>query len=171
MSLSSGPCDSHLETIKMKYGNRKFPTVGNFVVESHIRVGSETIDEHLSTSYFYYPFKDVYKNSWDRQWTPPEGGGKEGQGSTEYSPSWIEEIYRANMYFSKNRPLGEKWILRRGDRTIVVDMSHELGPAKKNGDGGVSSEVAHFLGGTDNIWAARLIDNETPLGAIECKEK
>lgn len=162
-----GNCETVSETIAMTYGFNTFPVMGNFATESHLQIGSETIAEHLVMTQAIYPM--TFKNSWDKVFTPAEGGGAVGQGSRQEKPSMIEEVYRANMYFAKNRPLGEKWLLRRGDKTIVVDMSHELGPPRKHGIAGASSEVIHYLGGDDNIWISRLKDSGIKLGPIDCE--
>lgn len=161
-------CASDPVSIEMKYGTLTFPVIGEFVTESHLQIGNETIEEHLKMTQELYPI--VFKNSWDKVFTPAEGGGKVGQGSRQEKPSIEEEVYRANMYFAKNRPLGEKWLLRRGEKTIVVDMSHELGPPKKHGVAGASSEVIHYLGGNDSIWISKLKDSSLKLGPITCGE-
>lgn len=160
-------CSTYKETIQMKYGELDFPVLAaKAVVESHLQITSETIENHLQMTQIIYPM--VFKNSWDKVFTPAEGGGKVGQGSRPEKPSMEEEVYRANMYFAKNRPLGEKWLLRRGERTIVVDMSHELGPPRKHGLIGFSSEVEDYLGGIDDVWIGR-VDSKLPLGPIACE--
>ncbi len=170
---------------------------GRFPVESHLLTADEQaesgwpkskgegIDEHVRASCAVLKAKygltdedceDVYKNSWERVWTPAEGGGQIGQGSKGIPPHLEEEMFSFNMRWIPPVPPGTKFLLSHGDRHVIVSGGYEFGPGKKivakGAIGGVQPEVEYFLGAkTSSTIRVRSLENiqEMPLGPVVCE--
>lgn len=168
------------EQIRLKQGSLSFPRSGNFVTESHYATTEDGFDggrlfpatstEGMATHmdracdllHVIYGFKDlredcaeIYNDSWDRVWTPAEGG-QQGQGAVgNLRPTPVQELWQGNLMYSsggKPRP-GTKYIVRNpaSGRAVVVSMGFEVGP----------NDTGTFLGGltTETQWA---LDNRSP---------
>lgn len=128
-------CEVIADTIKHKYpyGDNTWertiilPTVGKFVEESHYVTTNDSFDSgswpnskdqlienHLKTSFAIYQgydpeiaFDNLYSKSWQKQWTPEEGGHF-GQGSI------------GNSQLDELSPEMEMWFL-----TMMWDKGHK----------------------------------------------
>ena len=110
------------------------------------------------------------KAAFFRQWTPPEGG-LAGQGSISKKPEPIQEMFSGNMNWAPGSrpPAGEKWIVTRGGKSVVIAMGFETGPRAPELLGGLQPEVVHYLGGLDAVQIGRLVDQSLPYGPVVCQ--
>lgn len=184
-------------TINLAFGNKwkrsvKLPAKGKFVEESHYATTEDTfpggnpfpatsfegIDAHLDRSFqiLKAQFPDaikgaVYKQSWQKQWTPPEGGkaGQAARGSLKPTPD--QEMWQGNMMFAKGelpKP-GTKFLMRANGKSCVIQMGFEIGPGAEKFLGGVTREVHWYLGtgNESEIEIALLKDQGLPLGPLK----
>lgn len=171
------------------------PLFGKFVEESHYATTkdsflntnfpinqTENIDAHLQRSYEIYQqfdpnatFNELYKNSWNKVWTPSEGG-ENGQGSIGNSQLTLlkpeHEIWFMTMMWKKGtkpKP-GTKFILSANKKSVVVVAGFETGPSSEDFIGGVTCEVHRWLK-TNNqsmIKVSYPIDQNITVGPITC---
>ncbi len=167
------------------------PCTGCFVEESHYSTTQESFPEgrkfpktkdenilpHLQRSYPLYrvydpemSFEALYRNSWHKVWTPPEGW-EYGQGSVgEIRPTPEEELWFMTMMWAPGEkpPVGTKFLLRANNRQIVVVAGYETGPGDKQYLGGITREVHAWLR-TNNeslIEIQLLVDQSVKIGPI-----
>ncbi len=173
-------CNCNDSSILIKQGLRykdirwerdlQIPAKGRLVEESHYLTTqdafpdsgfpkniTDSIESHLERSFLLYKkfdtsavFEDVYKNSYNRVWTPAENG-ECGQGSIgktqlnllkpEYEMWMITMMWRDG---SRPKP-GTKFILSANNRSVVVIAGFETGPASEEFLGGVTCEVHRWL--------------------------
>lgn len=170
------------------------PAKGKMVLESHLATSEDSFDgrafpstrdekmaDHLSRSCArLVPFgassgcSEVYTTRYHREYTPAEGGGKIGQGSTgDRKPPVDNEMWILNMMFrAENVPrAGERWLVSAGGRYVVVAAGWEIGPSDQSFLGGLQGEVHWYLR-TDNrseiTVHGPLKDQTIPTGPIEC---
>lgn len=168
------------------------PRMGLMVEESHYQTqqdyaiiphwpksSKQGIDEHLEMSCAHYKIFDptvvcdrLYRQEWERVWTPSEKGNI-GQGSRgNYRPLISQEMWQGTMMVAgENFPLNTRMLARFGPRAVVLYMGHEVGPGSKKYLGGMSVE-AHAWLGTNNetqIELSLLKDQTLPFGPINCK--
>jgi hypothetical protein len=171
----------------------ELPTTGKFTEESHYvtyldtfsyslwpQTKSENIAAHLKRSYDYYnqfdstkPFSSLYKNYWQKEWTPEEGGHF-GQGSTGEKQLKIlkpeHELWLLNMMWAprKRPPPNTKFLLEANNKKVVVLAGFETGPMNKFFLGGVTREVHGWLGtnNTSDIKISYLKNQNLPAGPI-----
>lgn len=169
----------------------KLPAIGKFVEESHyctteddFRNGrlfavskDELMDRHLARSLKLYQTYDssvseesIYNHSWNREWTPPEGG-EWGQGSVgDVKPSPEEELWLITMMWAPNtKPkIGTKFLLSANGRHVVVVAGYETGPGSEEYLGGVTCEVHSWLqtNNSSQIEVAYLKNQDVPLGPV-----
>ncbi len=193
-------CETTPKTIKQGFRNEwsrtvELPTSGKFVEESHYVTTNdfasggwpstkvESIDEHLQRSFQLYKkynseiqFDNLYKNHWQKEWTPEEGGHF-GQGSVgevqknELAPE-MEMWFMTMMWASSNdRPArGTKFLLQANGKSVVVIAGFETGPSSESKLGGVTPEVHKWLK-TDNnstIKVSFLKDQMVVVGPLNC---
>jgi hypothetical protein len=178
-----------------KSGLRKnFPALGHWATESHYvttsdtsfqkrypRSQSEGIASHLSNScrllQRQFPSlsancAEVYHDSWERRWTPSEGGTI-GQGArSKFRPSLTEEMWQGNMMFAGGHlpPHGTRYLLRNpsNGRAAVISFGFERGPANTHRYlGGLSSEAIWYLG-SDRLEVSYLANQHAALGPTHC---
>lgn len=199
-----GSCSVAQSTIKheLKTGNGpwqrtiELPADGKFVEESHYLTAnenfkdkqwpdgkSEQIQVHLKRSFKAYKkydptikFKDLYPQSWQKEWTPREGG-QFGQGSvgeiqrTELSIQ-MEMWFLTMMWAKGERPArGTKFLLTANDKNIIVIAGYETGPSSQKYLGGVTREVHQWLGtSSKDIIKVQLLENQTLApGPLKCQ--
>lgn len=193
-------CETTPKTIKQGFRSEwsrtvELPASGKFVEESHYVTtndftnGSwptskiEFIDEHLQRSFQLYKkydsnikFEGLYKNYWQKEWTPEEGGHF-GQGSvgevqkSELTPE-MEMWFMTMMWASSNdRPArGTKFLLQANGKSVVVIAGFETGPGSESKLGGITREVHKWLGTNNNstIKVSYLKDQTVAIGPINC---
>lgn len=166
-----------------------FPATGRLVLESHLATPQDRevscpaggIEAHLERScailQSQFGVTDcgrVFKTRWHRQWTPAEGGGQCGQGSTVQPP--VEaEMFVFNMMTRRGStpPAGEKWLLCN-DRTaqcVVAAAGYEIGPNDQGFIGGAQGEALHFLSADNSTTLTvrgPLRDQSVGYGPINC---
>lgn len=167
----------------------ELPIMGRAVVESHWVSTADLftrgvypvheehrIDEHLKMSCNILgksDCSDVYNAPFKRKWTPPEGGGWWGQGSRGfYRPSIEQETWGATLNMKKNFAPNTRLLVHYGNRSLVVSVGHEIGPASSKYVMGMSSE-SHWYLGTNNESFIELeypINQDLPLGPIKCRK-
>lgn len=165
--------ESHLATSEDYFKGEMFPSHQRDRVDEHIKRSCEQIGQMYPVNFC---LSSMYRYSHRSVWTPAEGGGKIGQGAVgERRPLPIHEIFSCNMYFKKIPKEGERFIVTFKEKSLVVDMSYEIGPAKgrMNLIGGCRPEVFMLLGIERNpeiVSFTRPLDQGLNLGPIDCKE-
>lgn len=171
-----------------------FPTTGRFVVESHLRTkdevysgrdgfpknATEGIIQHLRLhDGVLAPLgrraSDVYKEDYEKEFTPKEEGGEWGQGSEEILPTIEQETWIANLPWKAERPSmtkPEKWLIKNGTQmSVVVVLGFESGPTfDMDYLGGAQPAIHFFLKATDEtpLTIGKLRDQSIPLGVAKC---
>ncbi|MBO3696881.1 hypothetical protein [Roseivirga sp. E12] len=202
IQIPTGNCTTTESAIRhaLNRGNRgwnrtiELPTSGRFVEESHYVTSSEKlasswpktktegIQHHLKESLKIYrrfepkaSLTDLYPNSWNKEWTPEEGG-RFGQGSvgdlqrSELTTS-MEMWFMTMMWAKGERPKpGTKFLLSANDKRIIVVAGFETGPSDQKYLGGVTREVHHWLGtnSQDSIKVQLLGNHSLDPGPIRC---
>lgn len=185
-------CETKVEKINLiNRSGFSLPATGFMVEESHYLVkgdsfpksASDGIESHIQKNCSllrkFIPDLDskctpVYKNSWERVWTPAEGG-KVGQGARGMNfPSREEVIWQANMFFAKGflPTPGEKWLVTNvaTKKSVVVNMGYEVGPRDSKWIGGLVPEASYVTGGAGaKVTLGRLIDQHVSYGPINCE--
>jgi len=185
-------CETKVEKINLINRNGfSLPATGYMVEESHYLVkgdsfpksASDGIELHIQKNCSllrkFAPGLDakctpVYKNSWERVWTPAEGG-RVGQGARGMNfPSREEVIWQANMFFAKGflpNP-GEKWLVTNiaTKKSFVVNMGYEVGPRDSKWIGGLVPEASYMVGGAGvEVSLGRILDQNVSYGPINCQ--
>jgi hypothetical protein len=171
------------------------PASGRFSEESHyvtnqdkfIKVdfpfnSTDSIFAHLQRSYLLYKrydpsatINDLYQNSWNKVWTPSEGG-EFGEGSIGNKQLKLlnpeTELWLMTMMWSNNSmpKTGEKFIVSANNRSVVVVAGYETGPLSADFIGGLTSEVHSWLK-TNNKSIIRISypkNQNIPIGPITC---
>lgn len=176
-------------------GTVNLPATGKFVLESHLattvdtfpngrlfpKTTSENIQAHLSASCIELKTIDtgiecssVYSTSYQKVWTPKEGGGVAGQGSVgDLKPSLREEMFTVNMMWKTSPKPGTRMLATYKDKNVVVIAGYETGPGEAKYLGGMQGEVFYFLGVKDNestaVTLSKLKDQTATPGPIICK--
>lgn len=185
----SNACEfEHIFVKTTNQGVVKLPKVGFLVEESHYltkedlqisgypRTSKEGIEEHLTRScdFLRAPCSELYRQSWEKVWTPSEGGGNIGGNARSVRPTMIQELFQGNMMFSKDsfpKP-GEKWLVKNHftGKAVVVSMGYEIGPGSKKYLGGISVEAHYFLGSNNEseLEFGKLKNQEIDYGPIKC---
>jgi hypothetical protein len=169
-----------------------YPATGDFVIESHYatkedKFGSrffpknmtEGINKHLDRSCVLYKnltgftgaCEEIYNTSYKKVWTPPESG-KAGQGSVgNLKPTPSEELFFGTQMWANGQkpPVGQKHLMCRKDKCLVVVFGYETGPAQEKYLGGVTTEVIHYLGSNKGITIELLKDQSLLPGPICCQ--
>lgn len=194
-------CDEVKEKMKLRHGEIDLPASGKFVEESHYatkdetfgvekrlfpKEGREEIERHLKRScellFNLYKIGDnlncseIYKNSWERCWTPSENG-KVGQGARgDFKPDPVSELWQGNMMFASGQlpKLGTKYIVTNpsNGKKVVINMGYEIGPGDKSFLGGVTTEVHYVLKAQNStiLKLGKAADQSLPYGPItNCK--
>jgi len=155
---------------------RLFPK-STFVIGKR-KIGSdEGIKQHLDREWIEYrkffpkvSFKELFDNTYVKQWTPAEGGSP-GQGSVGNTrPSVSEELWIANMFWSthgKPKP-GTKFLMTAHGKRVVVVMGYETGPEGREFLGGAQGTIFKALGMKNHDIAeiACLRDQSVPAGPV-----
>lgn len=187
---TNADCATVDETLVLSNQTVRLPATGRFVVESHLATTSdpgtfpttvtENIDQHLQRACHALSLIDnsvgpncsaVYRASYMRQWTPPEGG-KAGQGSVSTRPTALQEMFSGNMYWKGNiPPPGTRFLACYGVKCVVVAVGFETGPRDPKLLGGLQPEVFYFLKANDqsSIRWGRLKNQSLAYGPVECK--
>lgn len=196
VSCSSGQeailsnCDYEKTMVKTtNQGTFSLPRVGLLVEESHYLSKEDVhiesypstitsgIEEHLARScaFLKVPCSAIYRQSWEKVWTPSEGGGNIGGNARAIRPTMIQELFQGNMMFAKGylpKP-GEKWLVRNHftGKAVVVSMGYEIGPGSRKFLGGISIESHYFLGSNNEteLEFGKLKDQEMQYGPANCK--
>lgn len=184
-------CQTLINVEGLQNRELQLPAMGRLVNEDHHatrgmstpRSATDGISNHLTASCGKLNLptaKDcsgVYKASYQKRWTPAEGGGRVGDGVTKLKPTLEEEIWLFNMYWtSKNRPApGYKYLVSNpaNGRSVVVSGGYEVGPNSTYFIGGLSTEGHYYLKSNNetSLRVARLVDQSTKLGPITCEVK
>lgn len=169
------------------------PATGRMVGESHLVTTAdrqpaqqgERIQTHLERScrIMMQRFPDldcgrVYNADWIRQWTPAEGGGQLGQGSSGQKPAPEAELYAFNMMWRPGAApeAGSRWLIcnEAGSRCVVAAGGYETGPAEERWLGGVQRELQYFLGAdneTPVTVRGPLRNQSVPFGPVDCRAR
>lgn len=202
IEIPAGNCATSEATIRqaLNRGNNSWdrtielPYSGRFVEESHYVTSSdkflspwpktkkEEIHHHLKESLRIYrrfepkaTLADLFPNSWNKEWTPEEGG-RFGQGSvgdlqrSELTTS-MEMWFMTMMWANGERPKpGTKFLLSTNDKHIIVVAGFETGPSDQKYLGGITREVHHWLGtnSQDSIKIQLLENQSLTPGPIRC---
>lgn len=194
-------CEEVPEKIKLTFGEIQLPKLGKLVEESHYatkeetfgkeerlfpKEGREEIERHLRRScallYQLYKLGDnsscdgIYRQSWERAWTPSEGGFV-GQGARgNFKPDPVSEMWQGNMMFASGQlpKIGTKYIVTNplNNKKVVINMGYEIGPGSKTFLGGVTTEVHYVLGSQNDTMLnlGKASDQSLPYGPLEgCK--
>jgi len=142
------------------------------------KIGSdEGIKQHLDREWIEYrkffpkvSLKELFDNTYVKQWTPAEGGSP-GQGSVGNTrPSVSEELWIANMFWSSHgKPkLGTKFLMTAHGKRVVVVMGYETGPEGREFLGGAQGAIFKALGMKNHDVAeiACLRDQSVPVGPV-----
>jgi hypothetical protein len=178
--------------------NINLPTSGRFSEESHYvtnqdkfinfdfpKNSTDSIAEHLERSYLIYKrydplakFNALYKNSWNKVWTPSEGG-EFGEGSIGNKQLKLlnpeTELWLMTMMWSNNSmpKTGEKFIVSANNRSVVVVAGYETGPLSEDFIGGLTCEVHSWLK-TNNKSIIKISypkNQNIPIGPITCSNQ
>lgn len=163
--------ESHYATTEDKFADsRLFPVSSVEGVEAHMDRSCALIQKSFPKA----KCADIYTASYTKVWTPPENG-KAGQGARgDNRPTPEQELWQGNMMFkwaSMPKP-GEKWLIRNGDKTVVLSMGFEQGPGSEEWLGGVVPEVHWYLGSNNETQVEMmgpLKDQSVPYGPIVCE--
>lgn len=201
--VRSCDCTSIPITIKHKLPNGNspwrrtvsLPEAGRFVEESHYvttddRFGKEQwpnqkdqgIGMHLRRSFKVYrkydpsmQFENLYSHSWQKEWTPEEGGhfGQGAVGEIQLSELTAEmEMWFMTMMWAKGeRPKrGTRFLLTANNKHVIVIAGYETGPSSKTYLGGVTREVHKWLNTTSEseITISLLKDQSINIGPVVC---
>ena len=164
--------ERHYVTTKDKFFKIDFPKNETDNIASHLKRSFEIYKEYDSLAVF----NEVYKNSWNKAWTPSERG-ECGQGSigkvqlTTLKPKL--ELWMLTMMWEKgSKPkIGTKFILRANGKSVVVVAGFETGPASEEYIGGVTCEVHRWLQ-TNNHSQIEILypkNQNIPIGPVICK--
>ena len=184
-------CQTLISVEDLQNRDVQLPAIGRLANEDHHttrgmatpRTTTDGIANHLAASCGKLNLptandcSDVYKVSYQKRWTPAEGGGRIGDGVTKLKPTLEEEIWLFNMYWSaKKRPApGYKYLVTNpaNGRSVVVSGGYEVGPASSYFLGGISTEGHYYLKANNEtkLRVARLKNQATKLGPIDCEEK
>lgn len=196
---SGADCALVAERIGLRQGTLDFPRQGLFVTEAHYATREESfngsaypsvddagIEDHLQAScdllHSRYGFQgsstcaEVFRYSYERVWTPAEGGGAVGETATGTKPSREQEMFQGNMmYLAGQRPApGTRYILTNpgNGRSVVVSFGYEVGPSSSTYLGGLTTEVHWALQdtGTTQLRIGRARDQSLPYGPVECAD-
>lgn len=184
-------CEVVPTTVQLKWGAKKLPATGKFVLESHLatnldtfegrlfpKTGAEGITIHKARSCEAMRVLNgldcakMPDSKYTMVWTPAEGG-KIGQGSVgDKKPSVVEEMWTCNMMWTKAPKAGTKYLMKSGNKSVVVVMGYETGPGSKEWLGGCQGEVMWVLGATNNsqlTLLGELKDQSLSAGPINCQ--
>lgn len=180
---------------KWKY-TVQMPFIGKFVGECHyvtsldkqIKISpknsSDGIQDHLDRECLIYqttveniPCDKIFKDKWDKCWTPSEGG-EIGAGSIgldwqkkNFLPS--EEMWGMNMMWGKGQKPkpGTRFLLSFNGKSVVAYAGQETGPGSEEWLGGVSPAIHAYLGASNSsqIVISYLKDQTLKFGPINCK--
>ncbi|MDX2215634.1 MAG: TIGR02594 family protein [Oculatellaceae cyanobacterium bins.114] len=168
------------------------PCAGRFVEESHYsttqdrfpgerlfpNTQTENISSHLERSYQLYlafdqntSFEALYCNSWNKVWTPAEGGacGQGSVGSKRPDPE-VELWLMTMMWAPGEKPApGTKFLLSANNRQVVVVAGYETGPGSQEYLGGITREVHAWLRTNNNsqIEVRYLTDQSMKVGPVK----
>lgn len=172
------------------------PANGRFVEESHYvtdqdvfedgnwpQSKSEAITGHLKRSLEIYKqyeprvtLKQLYVNTWQKEWTPQEGGhfgqGAVGEAQRDELTVEMEMWLLTMMWASGERPArGTKYLLSANERNVVAIAGYETGPSGEQYLGGVTREVHYWLKTTSgsDISIALLKDQTLKPGPVTCQ--
>lgn len=194
-------CTTVKETVRLRWGETSFPSTGKFVVESHYATEEETFENaaafpktmtdeiarhlDLSCALLHSAFgftgncADIYRASYERVWTPAEGGGVAGQAArSQLKPSLEQELWQGNLMYASIHDMpapGTKYIATntKNGKSVVVSMGFEIGPAQRTFLGGLVTEVQYFLGtlqdDSSKVTLGRAQDQSLPYGPIVCE--
>lgn len=172
-----GSCKTKPMTIETKnVGNINLPSKGKVVQESHIVTAEENFQPTSITDKIQEHYKitseAIGKNYvHNDKWTPAEGGGRIGRGSSISPPASVEP-WIFNMYWTGSSipAPGTRFIIRNpaNGKTVVAAGGYETGPST----GyllGAQEEVLQALGFTGGeVEVALAEDQSLPFGPIEC---
>lgn len=175
--------------IESHYATKTETFINGFDHTPFPRSSSDKIKEHMfaSAEYFFrsFPnlakkFKDktafvdaVYNQSFEKVWTPANDGGTNffGQGARgNMKPTVEEEMWQANMMFTKLVPAGTKFKLRnpKNGKEVIVQMGYEIGPGSKSYLGGAVPEVHWWLESNNSTELELLpVSQSAALGPVE----
>jgi hypothetical protein len=187
-------CETKSHTVQTyNQGALTLPVTGKMVEESHYMVeadfkalggryaktGSEGIAKHMERSCAELKAmgliksgncEEVYKNSWEKVWTPAEGGNI-GQGSVGKKFNTVRgEMFQGNMYIKPNFPIGTKLLAQANGKSVVLSMGYEIGPLSAKFVGGMTTEAHWYLGASNSssVKLSYLVDQSLMPGPIEC---
>ena len=188
-------CSLTPETVELVGRKVALPASGQIVIESHLvtaedrfpanrqfpRYDDERLALHLVRScqvlLTFIPAADcatVYQNPAFQVWTPAEGGGAIGAGSTNQKPRFKEEMWSGNMNWGRGHkpPPGDRYLVSRAGKTVVLVVGFETGPADASYLLGLQPEVAYYLEATnhDKVTVGHLADQTLPPGPVSCFE-
>jgi hypothetical protein len=164
--------ESHLATSADRFSSKRpFPRdqnerVGIHMVRSCQRLLGYAIHADCTVA---------YQDPSVQVWTPAEGGGQPGQGSVDKKPPPDEEMWSGNLNWranGKGPAPGTRYLLSHGDQRLVLIMGYETGPSIPVGALGVQSEVAYYLGVTndDTVTLGRLTNQTVAPGPVQCQQ-
>jgi hypothetical protein len=162
--------ESHLATTEDDFDGRLFPGTQDEEIADHLARSCARL-QHLGAR---TGCDEVYRTQYHRRFTPAEGGGKIGQGSTgDRKPPAEQEMWVMNIMFRDGHvpPPGQRWLVSANDRCVVAVAGWEVGPGDQGLLGGMQGEVHWYLG-TDNdseiTVHGPLKDQTLAPGPIEC---
>lgn len=172
------------------------PTIGKFAVEDHYVTNhdvfpysrlfpiarEELIEEHLENSFTLYQkyntktsFQKLYPYN-NRVWTKSEGGeigqGSIGDGQVRLLSPEMELWLLTMMWEDGEKPImGTKFLVKANGKAVVVIAGFETGPRYQKFVGGLTQEVHHWLGTTDEsqIEIHYLKNQNVPFGPVICQ--
>ncbi len=164
--------ESHYVTTEDNFGKRQWPNAK-----------TQDIYQHLKRSYDLYKkydpkakFEDLYLNSWQKEWTPEEGGhfGQGAVGNAQLTELTTEmEMWFMTMMWAKGeRPKrGTRFLLSANGKHVVVIAGYETGPSSKVYLGGVTREVHKWLktNSESQITVSLLKDQSIDIGPVTCQ--
>lgn len=167
------PEEAHYITTRDEFSGNGYPTTSTEKIQAHLNRSCTKYNEYKEVEN-KVDCKSFYNLRWQKVWTPVENGlfGQGSIGITQKDTLTVEgEMWFLTMMWdtSKNsRPERDtKWLLSANGKHVVVNVGYESGPSRKDALGGVTREVAAYLGNGEYT-VAPLVDQNLEYGPITC---
>jgi hypothetical protein len=174
---SSGNCEMKSGSVSLQsWGTVSLPKSGKIVKEDHLVTQEENFTPSNTKDRIENHYEITAKaigKTYPHQtgWTPAEGGGQIGSGSSSRPPASAEP-WIMNMYWSSKPPAGTKMIITnpQNGKSVVAAAGYETGPAGTKWLLGAQEEVLQAIGAdtNTNVTVGFAQDQSLPFGPIKC---
>lgn len=172
-----GNCSTKTESINLKsWGNVNLPATGKIVKEDHLVTAEEnftpsSISDQIERHYQITASAIGKTYTHQTKWTPAEGGGRIGSGSSSRPPASAEP-WIMNMYWTDKPAAGTKVIIKNpsNGKVVVAAAGYETGPTGTKWLLGAQEEVLQAIGADTNstVSVGFAEDQSLPFGPINC---